>query len=105
MAQTRIETDLLGSLEVPADAYYGVHTQRAIHNFQISGTKVQDIPELVRGMVMVKKASALANKELRTLSPEIADAIAAACDLILEEWLCMDQFHDDFTTVGAGHCC
>jgi len=84
MARIRVETDLLGSLEVPAEAYYGVHTQRAINNFRISTTRVQDFPEMVRGMVMVKKASALANQELRTLPRDVAEAISAACDLILE---------------------
>ena len=56
----RIEEDLLGTREVPADAYYGVHTLRAIENFYISNSKISDIPEFVRGMVMVKKAAALA---------------------------------------------
>ncbi len=51
----RIEEDLLGMREVPADAYYGVHTLRAIENFYISSSKISDIPEFVRGMVMVKK--------------------------------------------------
>ena len=58
----RIEEDLLGTREVPADAYYGVHTLRAIENFYISNNKISDIPEFVRGMVMVKKAAAMANK-------------------------------------------
>ncbi|MGQ7173805.1 aspartate ammonia-lyase, partial [Escherichia sp. R-CC3] len=49
----RIEEDLLGTREVPADAYYGVHTLRAIENFYISNNKISDIPEFVRGMVMV----------------------------------------------------
>lgn len=51
----RIEEDLLGTREVPAEAYYGVHTLRAIENFYISNNKISDIPEFVRGMVMVKK--------------------------------------------------
>lgn len=63
----RIEEDLLGTREVPAEAYYGVHTLRAIENFYISNNKISDIPEFVRGMVMVKKAAALANKELQTI--------------------------------------
>jgi aspartate ammonia-lyase len=102
MTDTRIETDLLGSLEVPADAYYGVHTRRALDNFQISTGKVQDVPEMVRGMVMVKKAAALANRELYTIAPEIAGAIVAACDLILDEGRCMDQFPIDLFQGGAG---
>jgi len=49
---------------VPADAYYGIHTLRAIENFNISNVTISDVPEFVRGMVMTKKAAALANKEL-----------------------------------------
>ncbi|CAI2481198.1 Aspartate ammonia-lyase [Serratia proteamaculans] len=52
----RIEEDLLGTREVPAEAYYGVHTLRAIENFYISNSKISDVPEFVRGMVMVKKS-------------------------------------------------
>ena len=77
---TRTEVDLLGSREVPLDAYWGIHTLRAMENFQISGTTIGDVPELVRGMVQVKKASALANSELGTLPPELAEAILWACD-------------------------
>jgi len=80
--RTRTEVDLLGPKEVPADAYYGVHTVRAMENFRISGTTVSDVPEMVRGMVMVKKASALANRELRTIQRDVADAIVAACEAV-----------------------
>ncbi len=100
--KTRTEHDLLGAREVPADAYYGIHTQRAIDNFKISGKTVSDVPEFVRGMVMVKKASALANKELHVLQVDIADAIVAACDAILDEGRCMDQFPVDVFQGGAG---
>ena len=102
MTANRVERDLLGSMEVPADAYYGVHTQRAINNFRISATKVQDVPEMVRGMVMVKKASALANLEKRTMSKDVADAIVAGCDKLLVEGRCMDQFPVDAFQGGAG---
>ena len=102
MVANRVERDLLGSMEVPADAYYGVHTQRAINNFRISATKVQDVPEMVRGMVMVKKASALANLEKRTMSKDVADAIVAGCDKLLLEGRCMDQFPVDAFQGGAG---
>ncbi len=67
----RIEEDLLGTGS-SADAYYGVHTLRAIENFYISNSKISDIPEFVRGMVMVKKAAALANKELQTIPKSAA---------------------------------
>lgn len=102
MIATRTEKDLLGSLEIPADAYYGIHTQRALDNFQISRGKIGDYPELVRGIVMVKKASALANRELHTLSGETTQAIVAACDLILNNERCLDQFPEDVFQGGAG---
>ena len=100
--QYRTEVDLLGPKDVPADAYYGVHTQRAIENFPISPTKISDIPEFVRAMVMVKKASALANKDMFTLPADVADSIVEACDLILEDGRCMDQFPVDVFQGGAG---
>ncbi|MGO1562915.1 Aspartate ammonia-lyase [Actinomycetales bacterium JB111] len=99
---TRTEEDLLGSLEVPADAYYGVHTQRAIDNFRISSSTIGDVPELVRAMVMVKKACALANGELRTIPGKVARAIVAGCDEILLRGRCMDQFPVDIYQGGAG---
>jgi aspartate ammonia-lyase len=100
--QHRTEEDLLGAREVPADAYYGVHTLRAIENFEISHTTINDVPQMIRGMVMVKKASALANKELRTIQGDIADAIVAACDAILDQGRCMDQWPIDVFQGGAG---
>lgn len=99
---TRLEEDLLGTREVPDDAYYGVHTLRAIENFQISGVTVNDVPDFVRGMVMVKKATALANAELGAITPEVRDAIVWACDEILEHGRCMDQFPTDVFQGGAG---
>jgi aspartate ammonia-lyase len=98
----RIEEDLLGSREVPADAYYGIHTLRAIENFYISNTKISDVPEFVRGMVMVKKAAALANKELKTIPRNLADIIVRACDEVLDNGRCMDQFPIDVYQGGAG---
>ncbi|WP_395755533.1 aspartate ammonia-lyase [Edwardsiella ictaluri] len=98
----RIEEDLLGTREVPADAYYGVHTLRAMENFYISNNKISDIPEFVRGMVMVKKAAALANRELQTIPRKIADTIILACDEVLNNGKCMDQFPVDVFQGGAG---
>ncbi|MDO7996592.1 aspartate ammonia-lyase, partial [Enterococcus faecium] len=91
----RIEEDLLGTREVTADAYYGVHTLRAIENFYISNNKISDIPEFVSGMVMVKKAAAMANKELQTVPKSVANAIIAACDEVLKNGNCIDQFPVD----------
>lgn len=99
---TRIEEDLLGTKEVPSDAYYGVHTVRALENFQISPTVISDSPDFVRAMVMVKKACALTNKEMHTLPADIADAIVAACDEVLVHGRCLDQFPIDAFQGGAG---
>ena len=81
MTGTRTESDPLGTLEVPVDAYYGVQTARAITNFPISGRR-PDI-ELVRAAVQVKKAAARANRETGRLSAQLADAIVQAADEIL----------------------
>jgi len=102
VSDTRIEEDLLGSRQVPMSAYYGVHTVRAIENFRISSARISDVPEMVRGMVMVKKASALANKEMHTIPAEVADAIIAGCDAVLSDGRCMDQFPIDVFQGGAG---
>ena len=98
----RIEEDLLGMREVPADAYFGIHTLRAIENFYISSSKISDIPEFVRGMVMVKKAAALANRDLKTIPRSIAEAIIKACDEVLNNGTCIDQFPVDVYQGGAG---
>lgn len=98
----RLEEDLLGQREVPAEAYYGIHTLRAIENFTISSHTISDVPELIRGMVFTKKAAAMANKELSVIPPDVADHIIRACDLILETGICMDQFPSDIYQGGAG---
>ncbi|MFM4873284.1 aspartate ammonia-lyase [Aeromonas veronii] len=98
----RIEEDLLGTKEVSNDLYYGVHTLRAVENFKISSQKISDVPEFVRGMVLTKKAAALANGELGTIRPEIADKIVEACDLMLNTGKCFDQFPVDVYQGGAG---
>lgn len=102
MHDVRREEDLLGAKDVPADAYFGIHTLRAVENFTISDVTLGDVPEMVRAMVQVKKASALANKELHSMSVEKADAIVSACDQILSEGRCMDQFPIDVFQGGAG---
>ncbi|WWP01593.1 MAG: aspartate ammonia-lyase [Candidatus Dasytiphilus stammeri] len=98
----RHEEDLLGQREIPSNAYYGIHTLRAIENFRISNNKISDIPEFIRGMVMVKKASALANQQLKTLPPNISHIIIQACDEILHHGKYMDQFPIDVYQGGAG---
>ena len=102
MTQYRKEVDLLGERDVPADAYWGIHTLRAVENFNISNVTISDVPEFVRGMVMVKKATALANGELGAIPSDIAKAIVAACDEILTTGKCLDQFPSDVYQGGAG---
>ncbi|MFZ7173399.1 aspartate ammonia-lyase [[Pasteurella] aerogenes] len=102
MMTTRKEVDLLGEREVPAEAYWGIHTLRAVENFNISNVTISDVPEFVRGMVMVKKATALANGELGAIPEDIANAIVKACDAILVDGKCMDQFPSDVYQGGAG---
>ncbi|WP_168583579.1 aspartate ammonia-lyase [Gephyromycinifex aptenodytis] len=102
MVSARIEEDLLGQREVPAGAYYGVHTLRAVENFPISDRTVADVPDFVRGMVMVKKATAQANRELGALPDDIADAIEQACDQVLEQGRCLSEFPVDLFQGGAG---
>ena len=96
---TRVERDPLGELQVPADAYYGVQTQRAAENFPISGLKAP-VP-LVTATVLIKQACARANGALGRLDPTIADAIVNAADEILGGKL-RDQFIVDVYQAGAG---
>ncbi|HFQ92105.1 MAG TPA: aspartate ammonia-lyase [Chromatiales bacterium] len=95
----RTEKDSLGTLGVPESAWYGIQTQRAIANFPISGRRPD--PDFVRAHVLVKRAAAAANRQPGWLTDEIADAIIAACDRILNgEFL--DQFVIDRFQAGAG---
>ena len=97
----RVESDLLGELQVPADAYYGVQTQRALNNYKISSVKMYDYPEYIIAMAYVKMAAAAANAELGVLDRTIADAIIAACREIVDGKL-HDQFPVDMMQGGAG---
>jgi len=101
--ETRTEKDLLGEREVPADVYWGVHTLRALENFPISGRTISaEAPDLIRAFAMVKKAAALANQDVGKLDDVKAAAIVWACDAILDEGRCMDQFPIDVFQGGAG---
>ncbi len=90
-ASVRIEKDLLGTLEVPADAYYGIQTLRAVQNFRLSGVPLSHYPKLVIGLAMVKQAAADANRELGHLSAAKHTAISTACARIIQ-----GEFHDQF---------
>lgn len=103
MSTYRIESDLLGKKQVPGSAYYGVHTVRAMENFQISGQKIGDDIHFVRALAFVKKACALANGELGTIPADISQSIVEACDVILldaAKWSA--QFPSDIYQGGAG---
>ena len=95
----RIERDPLGELDVPADAYYGVQTARAVENFPISGLRAP--ADLIVATILVKKAAAEANAALGRLAPDVAGAIRAAADEILSGTL-RDQFVVDVYQAGAG---
>ncbi len=95
----RIERDPLGDFPVPADAYFGVQTARALQNFPISGFTVP--PLLVTATVMVKHAAAVANRTLGRLDAAVADAIIRAADEVLAGVL-RDQFPVDVYQAGAG---
>src|SRR6478672_1172263 len=95
----RTEHDPLGDLQVPADAYYGVQTARAVENFPISGLRAP--ADLVTATILVKKAAAEANLSLGRLKPDVAAAIVKAADEILSGAL-RDQFVVDVYQAGAG---
>ncbi|CAG4893697.1 aspartate ammonia-lyase [Paraburkholderia gardini] len=101
MTEYRVEHDLLGERNVPADAYYGVHTLRAKENFQISGVSISKFPYLISALASIKQAAAEANYQLGLLSKERRDAIESACIEIREGRL-HDQFVVDIIQGGAG---
>jgi aspartate ammonia-lyase len=96
---TRIEHDLLGELAVPADAYWGIHTARAIANFPVSGQPVH--AELIAALALVKKAAAVTNQRIGLLPDDKARAISQACEeMAAGRW--HDQFPVDALQGGAG---
>lgn len=99
---TRREHDLLGEADVPANAYWGIHTLRAVRNFPITGVPIGHFPELVRALVLVKQAAARANRRLGHLPASKAEAIDRACSLIVNDKGFLDQFVVDVVQGGAG---
>src|SRR5215471_17850430 len=98
---TRLEHDLLGDLPVPADAYYGVQTARALENFHISGVTLRLYPNLIKAFAMVKMAAARANFDCGQFSKEILTGIEGACKELIDGKL-HDQFRLDVFQGGAG---
>ncbi|MFY0665634.1 MAG: aspartate ammonia-lyase [Natronospirillum sp.] len=87
----RLEKDLLGPLAVPAQAYYGVQTQRALENFVLTGVPLSHFPKMIIGLAMVKKAAASANAKLGLLEEKRNEAIQHACDRLIN-----GEFHEEF---------
>jgi aspartate ammonia-lyase len=98
---TRLEHDLLGDKPVPAGAYYGVQTARAMENFHISGVELRLYPNLIKALAMVKMAAACANVDCGQFDREILAGIEGACREIIEGKL-HDQFTLDVFQGGAG---
>ena len=89
---TRIETDTMGPIEVPADRYWGAQTQRSLEHFKIGGERFPR--EFIRALGLVKKACAMVNRELGLLPADEADAIIRAADEVIE-----GKLEDDFPLV------
>ncbi|MDA0191615.1 MAG: aspartate ammonia-lyase [Proteobacteria bacterium] len=98
---TRMEHDLLGEAAVPAEAYWGIHTLRAIENYPITGKPIGSYGDLIRALALVKHAAALANRELGQLDERRAGAIVAACQEI-EAGRLHEAFVVDVIQGGAG---
>ena len=100
-AVTRLEHDLIGERAVPASAYYGIHTLRALENFPITGTPISIYPDLIKALARIKQAAALTNHELGLLDAVRCEAICKACEEI-GTGLWHDQFVVDVIQGGAG---
>ena len=97
----RLESDLLGHREIPEEAYWGVHTLRAVENFPISGVPIGHYRSLIRGLGFIKEASATANLQLGVITPEIAGPIIDAA-IEVRDGKFDDQFVVDAIQGGAG---
>ncbi|MBF5007585.1 aspartate ammonia-lyase [Diaphorobacter caeni] len=97
----RQESDFLGPKDIPDNAYWGVHSARAVENFPITGRTVAEMPALVRAFAYVKKAAAVANLTMGAINQQQADAIAKACDILIAGEH-HDQFVVDVIQGGAG---
>ena len=97
----RLESDLLGELKVPVDAYYGVQTQRGINNYHISRKKMRDYPDYVIAIAYVKLAAIQTNHSLGVINDEISGAISKACQELIDGKL-HENFPIDMMQGGAG---
>jgi aspartate ammonia-lyase len=99
--QVRVEKDLLGEKNIPADAYYGVQTARALENFPLSGVLINHYPGFVEAWAIVKLAAAQANTDVGAMKPEKLAAIEKACQAVIGGKY-HDQFKVDWYQGGAG---
>ena len=99
--KVRLESDLIGTKEIPIEALYGVQSLRGFENFKISGRLMNDYPNFIKGMALTKKGAAIANYKQNNLSEELYKAIVQACDEIYEgkhhNFFCSDMIQG-----GAG---
>ncbi|MBE0525700.1 MAG: class II fumarate hydratase, partial [Candidatus Thorarchaeota archaeon] len=100
MGTTRREKDSIGELDVPADVYWGINTQRALMNFKISGKTFPT--EFIIALAQVKKACLIANVAAKKIEPAIGDALSMAVDEIINEGKFLDQFPVDVFQTGSG---
>src|SRR3569623_1125183 len=98
---SRTEQDFLGQREIADDIYYGVQTIRGKENFHITGIPMNQEPYFVKALGYVKKAAAMANRDLGAIDAKVADAIIKGCDRVIAGDM-MDQFVTDFIQGGAG---
>jgi aspartate ammonia-lyase len=98
---TRTEHDLLGNKDVPAEAYYGVQTARALENFQISGIPINHYPGFIEAWAIVKLAAARANTDVGAMSKDKLAMIEKAADAVMKGQY-LDQFQVDWYQGGAG---
>ena len=97
----RREHDLLGELDIPEDAYYGIQTFRSVENFKITGLRLCDFPDFIKGLAYTKQAAAEANHELGYLSDEVYKAMIQACKEVAEGKF-DKEFVVDMIQGGAG---
>ncbi|GAB2461145.1 aspartate ammonia-lyase [Hymenobacter qilianensis] len=101
MQTSRLEHDFLGERAIPTDVYYGIQTLRALENFDITGIPLRSEPLFVQALAYVKKAAALANRDLGVLDSAIAECIVQACDRVAAGEF-DSQFTTDMIQGGAG---
>src|SRR5215467_13956099 len=99
--KARVEKDLLGEKQIPANVYYGVQTARALENFQISGVEINHYPGFVEAWAIVKLAAARANTDVGAMKPEKLRLIEKACKTVLDGKF-HEQFQVDWFQGGAG---